>query len=248
MISYNSANRSVCLKIKKQLERFGWKVWIDVKDIHGSSLESMARAVEDASSVLICVTEKYRQSVNCQAEAQYAFKLNKHIIPLIMENGYEDVKGWLGIIMSDKIFINFTKYEFDECIRRLIKELRSFHMSQTDSPRSLNTSFGQPLPAIKTETVIIDRGNEPKPGSVENWSEIDVRRWLVANNIDQNVVDRLMPCTGADLKQLFDLKASNPQFYVHALNSKRIISDFKPVITFDQTLQKLFVSKDFDNS
>ena len=47
----------------------------------------------DAYCVLICVTEKYRQSLNCQAEAQYAFKLNKHIIPLIMEKGYENCKG-----------------------------------------------------------------------------------------------------------------------------------------------------------
>lgn len=47
----------------------------------------------DAYCVLICVTEKYRQSLNCQAEAQYAFKLNKHIIPLVMEKGYENCKG-----------------------------------------------------------------------------------------------------------------------------------------------------------
>ena len=125
MISYNSASRSLCLQIKSQLEEAGYKVWIDVNDIHGSSLDSMARAVEDARTVLICITEKYRQSLNCQAEAQYAFKMNKHIVPLIMEKDYENVRGWLGIIMSDKIFVNFTKYEFDECIRRLKNEISS---------------------------------------------------------------------------------------------------------------------------
>jgi hypothetical protein len=114
MISYNTGSRDLCLKIKEKLESLGYKVWIDVNDIHGSSLDAMAKAVENSFCVLMCVTEKYRQSVNCQAEAQYAFKLNKKIIPIIMQQGYESVQGWLGIIMGDKIFVNFTKYPFDD--------------------------------------------------------------------------------------------------------------------------------------
>ena len=87
MISYNTGSRDLCLKIKESLENAKIKVWIDVDEIHGSSLESMARAVENAKCVLVCVTEKYRQSVNCQAEAQYAFRLQKKIIPLILQKG-----------------------------------------------------------------------------------------------------------------------------------------------------------------
>ena len=82
MISYNTASRDLCLKIKADIEAAGHKVWIDVNDIHGSSLNSMAEAVENSYCVLICVTEKYRQSINCQAEAQYAFRINKPIVPL----------------------------------------------------------------------------------------------------------------------------------------------------------------------
>ena len=111
MISYNTGSRTLCLKIKENLEAFGLKVWIDVDEIHGSSLEAMAKAVEESSCVLMCVTEKYRQSVNCQAEAQYAFKLNKHIIPIIMQNGYESVQGWLG--KSDKRFFKIKLYSFN---------------------------------------------------------------------------------------------------------------------------------------
>lgn len=95
MISYNTASRPLCLKIKSQLESMGHKIWIDVSNIHGASLDAMAKAVEEAYCILICVTEKYRLSLNCQAEAQYAFKLNKHVIPLVMEKGYENAKGYL---------------------------------------------------------------------------------------------------------------------------------------------------------
>ena len=106
MISYNSASKKLCIKIKEYLEdKCKQNVWIDVSEIHGSSLDSMTKAVEGAWCVLMCVTEKYRQSVNCQAEAKYAFALNKKIIPVIMQEDY-NLQGWLGIIKSDKIHVN----------------------------------------------------------------------------------------------------------------------------------------------
>lgn len=46
MISYNSASRQLCLKVKSYLESLGHKVWIDVSNIHGASLDAMAKAVE----------------------------------------------------------------------------------------------------------------------------------------------------------------------------------------------------------
>jgi hypothetical protein len=36
----------------------------------------------------MCMTEKYKQSPNCRAEAEYAFKLGVPIIPLIMQENY----------------------------------------------------------------------------------------------------------------------------------------------------------------
>lgn len=60
MISYNRENRDLCLKIKKELENDGFKIWIDVEDIHGSSLESMANAIENSICVLVCMSEKYK--------------------------------------------------------------------------------------------------------------------------------------------------------------------------------------------
>ena len=60
MISYNTANREICLKIKEKLEETGFKVWIDVNDLHGSSFDAMAKAVENSMLVLLCITEKYR--------------------------------------------------------------------------------------------------------------------------------------------------------------------------------------------
>lgn len=46
MISYNSSSRALCLKVRSFLESIGHKVWIDVSNIHGASLDSMANAIE----------------------------------------------------------------------------------------------------------------------------------------------------------------------------------------------------------
>lgn len=54
MISYNKESRELCMQIKAVLEKEGHKIWIDVEDIHGSSLESMANAIENSKCVLIC--------------------------------------------------------------------------------------------------------------------------------------------------------------------------------------------------
>ena len=107
MISYNSASRDLCINIQEKLELNGFKVWIDINEIHGSSLESMANAIESSEYILICITEKYRQSLNCQAEAQYAFKLQKKIIPLIFEKGYDKVTFSLSFTGKFNILFHY---------------------------------------------------------------------------------------------------------------------------------------------
>ena len=44
----------------------GFRVWVDVDEMAGSTLEAMALAVEKASVVLVCASEKYKLSPNCR--------------------------------------------------------------------------------------------------------------------------------------------------------------------------------------
>lgn len=60
MISYNTQSRELCLKIKSILEQMGYAIWIDIENIHGSSLEAMATAIENSDCILICMSEKYK--------------------------------------------------------------------------------------------------------------------------------------------------------------------------------------------
>jgi hypothetical protein len=43
-----------------------YSVWLDVDNINGGVLESMAEAVENSSIVLICMNEQYKQSYYCR--------------------------------------------------------------------------------------------------------------------------------------------------------------------------------------
>jgi hypothetical protein len=93
MISYNSKSLEICLKIKSDLEKCNYNVWMDVDSIHGISTSAMAQAIEESSCIIICLTEKYKQSPNCRAEADYAFKLDKNIIPIKLQPNYKP-DGW----------------------------------------------------------------------------------------------------------------------------------------------------------
>ena len=226
MISYNTASRDLCIQVKQQLESFGFKIWIDVSDIHGSSLAAMANAVEMSYCVLMCVTEKYRTSINCQAEAQYAFKLNKPIIPLIMQQGYENVTGWLGIILGDKIFINFMKYEFDECLRRLKNELDNCVKVKV-SPEK------EPLPPKNNNNV------ENLRRKADDWDEKTVSEWFIENGLNREIERTLKPCNGEILKQMYDMKCRAPEFYYQSLKEIKSV-DLGSLTRFSAHLDKIF--------
>lgn len=61
-------------------------------------------------------------SPNCRAEAEYTFSTRKKFIPLIMQANYKP-DGWLGMLLGTKIFVDFTKYAYDDAFHRLKKEL-----------------------------------------------------------------------------------------------------------------------------
>lgn len=44
----------------------GYRVWIDYEQMGGSTLQAMAEAVENSAVVLVCMSEKYKESPNCR--------------------------------------------------------------------------------------------------------------------------------------------------------------------------------------
>lgn len=152
-----------------------------------------------------------------------------------MQSGYETVKGWLGIIMGDKIFINFTKYEHDECIRRLMHEINS-HFKIDPIKTSLDCNFiAKPPETSKIQENTIE---------IEDWSENLVKEWFIKNRLNLNIFDYLKPDSGSILKQMYQMKNNATEFYYQLMNKIEEVK-IHEVLQFSSCLEKLFEKKIF---
>ncbi|CAK9113410.1 TIR domain-containing protein [Durusdinium trenchii] len=122
MISYQWDHQPQVLKMKNALEENGLSVWIDLDKMRGNILDQMAEAVEGSHVVIMCMTQKYYLSNNCHSEAQYAYALNKPIVPVVLEPGFR-ATGWLGLLLGMRKYVDMTG-EFSRCSAELLEELR----------------------------------------------------------------------------------------------------------------------------
>lgn len=111
MISYSHNDKSISFQLFDHLTKDGYRVWLDREQMHGDTMTAMAHAIENSEFVLICMSEAYKQSPYCQAEAHYAFQRRCKLIPLVMKTKYKP-DGWLGIMVSGKLYVDFSKFEF----------------------------------------------------------------------------------------------------------------------------------------
>jgi hypothetical protein len=122
MFSYNHDSKDLVNQICQYLRNSGYRTWMDIDDMHGSTLECMAHAVEQSCVVIICMSEKYKQSPNCQSEAEYAYRLKKPFVPILLQSKYKP-DGWLGMLLGTRLYIDFTKNDFESNYKKLVKEI-----------------------------------------------------------------------------------------------------------------------------
>ncbi|XP_045166230.1 uncharacterized protein LOC123529776 [Mercenaria mercenaria] len=160
MISYQSQNRDVLIKIKGSLEEKNYKVWMDIEQMGGSTLQAMAEGVENALVVLICYSRKYKESENCRLEAEYTQELRKPFIPLKMERGYKP-DGWLGLMIGSRYFVEFSgKYKFEDKLVDLYRELD--RILKPEAVHSDNTAHDKA--ELQNKTPSGDVGNAVEAG------------------------------------------------------------------------------------
>ncbi len=134
MISYSHSNKDLCHQVHQTLIKLNYRVWLDFENMYGSTLQSMAQAIESSTIILICMSNPYKQSAYCRSEAEYAFTRQRHIIPLVMEKKYRP-DGWLGFICASKMYVDFTKTDFEQAFQKLISQiqLHERHIPPTSS-------------------------------------------------------------------------------------------------------------------
>ena len=88
MISYCWLQQETAKRIRTFLGRLGYKVWIDVEQMSGSTVDAMADAVDHSSAVCFGISLEYKESANCKMEAQYAMQAGKQLVPMMLVDGY----------------------------------------------------------------------------------------------------------------------------------------------------------------
>ncbi|CAF3352743.1 unnamed protein product [Rotaria socialis] len=124
MISYQWDSQDLCKKIYERLLSDAYVVWFDVVNMHGCIYTAMAEAVETSEIILCGMTQKYKDSTNCHKEATYACKRGKRIIPIRLQQKYNP-DGWLSLISSDLLYIDFIRNDFDTNYKKLLDEIKS---------------------------------------------------------------------------------------------------------------------------
>jgi hypothetical protein len=205
MISYSHKDETICKQIYEELIKAGYRVWIDFDQMHGNVMDAMAQAIERSQTVIICMSEQYRRSNYCRAEAHYAFQRQLRIVPILLQEHYQP-DGWLLFLIGQLLYVDFTKYEFPKAIEKLIEELRSSVSQGTEvipvQPQQ-DSDF--------TASPCLDF-----PENILDWTTIDVQNWLIGYNLKQ-MARLLVDFDGSSLNSLAELITQNDSHQILVL-------------------------------
>jgi GTPase SAR1 family protein/DNA-binding Lrp family transcriptional regulator len=127
MLSYSSEwNKDYVIAMERKLKEKGYDIWRDengsfiapAMGVGGSTLECLARAVENSSWVIIFVSKKYFNCENCKTEAEYCNQKRKPLLFVMLEENYhtlsfpEEVEGWLGLMIGTRLW--YALWNIDE--------------------------------------------------------------------------------------------------------------------------------------
>ena len=233
MISYQWDSQEVLVKVKNRLQASGYRVWMDLEEMGGSTLETMAKAVENSSVVLVCVSERYKESPNCRSEDEYTYKLGKDIIPLMMQRNYKP-DGWLGMLVGTKFRIDFhSKHVIEQGVTKLIKELggrgKGKDVDVTDGP------YEPVVQAVQADIV----ATSPSSPGVSTWTNKEVKQWFKEIGLEKICKEDISEVNGQTLIDLQQVRSECPEYFYRCLEKNLNLSNMVDVFTFRKELGKL---------
>jgi hypothetical protein len=209
-------------------------------------MSAMAEAVENAEFVIMCMSDSYKQSTYCQAEAEYAFKCKRRLLPLVMRQGYKP-DGWLGLMIGSRMYIDFGRFDFDTACEKLVTEislqrkktLSTILINPLDHRKPTKTPPNLPQRVEKAKKSSSNRHHEKPPVNknlvssvfkarqskidfvrkpITRWTESDVLDFLLAHRLNQ-LIPLCESMNGRALKQLYKICTS------HRLRAYSVLKD-----------------------
>ena len=132
------------------------------------------------------------------------------------------------------------KYEFSECMRRLLTELKPLSPSieipekRADSEKTVAKEESKKL---EQKTV------EQKPkikNPIKDWNENDVSKWMNSKQVHPTIAENLKGSNGNILYEIFLIKEEFPQYYYQSIaSSSNGLLTIKEIALFNHELKKL---------
>jgi hypothetical protein len=184
-------------------------------------MSAMADAVENSEFVIMCMSDSYKQSTYCQAEAEYAFKCKRCLIPLIMREGYKP-DGWLGFMIGSRMYINFVRHDFNTACEKLLTEIR------LQRKQTVPTIFIDPLDHEKPDSTVTVKSKRDK----HNKNSFPKNR---PENHPENRLEKF-PVKKDILASVFKARQSKLEFIRKSINewTESDVSDFLLVHRLNQ--------------
>jgi hypothetical protein len=140
----------------------------------------------------------------------------------------------LGFILGAKIYIDFTKYGFDECMTRLEKELKMFDQGDTKIIQQNDCIEQDTAEKIPSSELIV------KKKSVYLWTIEDTENWFNNKKIHSSIKENMSPCDGRLLEQLYKMSHEVPEFFYSTLRLDTK-ANLKDIACFTVELRLLFI-------
>ena len=141
-----------------------------------------------------------------------------------MQENYKP-DGWLGFILGAKMIVNFTKYSFEECSKRLQSELSKLVPSNEASFKKISVQQTSAVP----NTI----------QAIENWSVAEVQNWLVKSNTNEKIKAVLENFDGVMLSDLNSIRITAPDYFYEAISKNNNVDLFS-VVKFNREFKILF--------
>lgn len=221
MFSYCWGDKETVLKIHQVIEEEGYPTWIDVKEMnkYANLLEGMAKAVEESFAILICFSEKYKNSQNCRTEADYAYARQKKIVPLKMQRGYKP-DGWLGALIGAKLYIEFSPhYPFEAQMQQLRNQLKEAEEPPSPSPYP-DTPKSKQVP-------------------VKQWTKEQIDCWISENKLEGSAFKHVKRMSGEQLEFLYKVLMKSPDTFYRWLETKVELKSLEDLMKFDRAIESL---------
>lgn len=170
------------------------------------AMNAMADAVENSEFVIMCMSDSYKQSTYCQAEAEYAFNCKRRLLPLIVRTGYRP-DGWLGFMIGSRIYVDFGRYDFETACEKLMTEINLQRQRPPPTKANQMTTHEKPCePPTKPSSITISQREKPaltldnkvlavymRRKASNNFTKKHLEKWTEGDVLDFLSTERLVP-------------------------------------------------------